>query len=288
MAYNPFKNRKELNNLRKEANRIRTNTTRKISRIKNKQEIIVSGTAYDPRKPVGAEKKMNKAQLNAYINQMKEFNRPLHKFEAISGNKPILKTEAAKFHRLAEQVNARRDKFTSRLNEQKFPGMAKSPGEFQRQGESPTEPGYGSMFDNVVEDLSGVRSLSALKKLEASLAAQLKPDKFKANLDLGRQQASRMMEINGQQENVDLLNSLSDFQFAMFWYGSAGPERIFMMDSDQNAVRDEAEDSSANSEIRGLLRQAESLPAIDIVGGDWEKEIHQKKKSTGNNRRKTR
>lgn len=278
----------EVNRLRAEYKRIKANTTRKISRIKNKQEIIVSGSSYDPRKPAGAEKRMNATQLRSAINKMREFNSPMHKFEVISGNKPILRTEAARYHRLAGQLNQRRQKFTSKLNERKFPGMDSTPGEYQRQGQSPTEPGYGSMFDSVVEDLSGVRSLMGLKKLEASLAAQLKPEKFKANLDLGRQQAKRMMEINGQQENALILDTLSDYQFAMFWYGSAGPERIFMMDSDQNAVRDDEEDSSAEREIRGLLRQAESLPAIDIVGGDWEKEKPKEKKPPGNNRRKTR
>jgi hypothetical protein len=278
---------KEVENLRAEYNKVRRNVGSKISRVKKSTGAEISGTEYDPRKPPGAEKRMNRVQLQSAINKMREFNRPLNKFVSLQGGTPVPARMVAPFVRKVNELNSRRQKFAEKLDEKPFPGAAKTPKEFQAQyakGKG-ADGGFSGLFDEVSDDVSGITSLKALKRLESHVDKQLKPDQFKDNLDKGKAQMGHMLDIVGQHENADMLRELSDYQFAMLWYGTVAPERVFMYDSDSDrAVTREDVDTSGESELREFLTDASRLPNIPITGREWGDEI----KKTANKTRKRR
>lgn len=273
----------EVNRLRAEYNRVRRNVGSKISRVKKSTGANVAGSEYDPRKPVGAEKRMNSNQLRSAISRMQEFNRPLNKFVALQGGKPVPAKMVAPFKRKVNELNSRREQFSKRLDSEPFPGMSRTPKEFQSQyahGRG-MDNGFSGIFDKVSEDVSGITSLKALKRLEAHVDKQLRPENFKEILELGKRQMSNMLDIVGQHENADNLRELSDYQFAMLWYGTVAPERVFMYDSDSDrAVTREDVDTSGESELREFLTDAAKLPNIPVAGRDWGDEIKTAKNQT--------
>jgi hypothetical protein len=252
----------EVDKLRAELRRVRANTSAKISRVKKSTGANIAGSSYDPRPAVGHEKRLNSKQLRSAIAKMQEFNRPSVKFVALHNGAPLSKMEWARYQSKVNLRNIKAEKFTKDLANATFPGMEETPAAHQAKLYEKADGGTIGPFDivgNRPQDLTG---LAAIKKMEAKINRELKPNFREKKMAIARQQLKNAM-INMGQDTADIqaIEELNDWQFNLIWFGSPIPEAAFQQYGAHMAI----EGGSAKDWQVNIVERNELSDLIDTV-----------------------
>lgn len=271
----------EVNRLRAEYKKMRRNVGNKISRIKRVSGAKIAGTEFDPRKPLGHEKRLNATQLRAAINKLSSFQARSNQFAAGIAGTPFPRKSANTYEakvalrkQRAEQFKTGMDKVAQDLIDKgqffvesagNMKGLESTPSQFQAQLHQRAEGGLNNPFNDVGSDIKNITSLGALKRLELMIDKQLSPDFFENELHFHQDQMANAMEKMGEYENAEMVRGLSDFQFAMMWYGTSAAEETFLKYGSSMAIeegRGKPKDVKIveQSNISVFLRDAAKLP----------------------------
>jgi hypothetical protein len=244
-----------LENLRAEYRRIRRNVGNKISRVEKQQGGTLAGTQYDPRSPVGHEKKLNSNQLRSAIERMQQFQSRGNQFVGLA-KEIVPKSEWVRVNRKNMMLRGRSEEFTSKFADKRFPSkdFDSTAREFQSQYHRRADGHENSPFNIVGFRPKDVTTLSALKRLEARIDKQLKPEFFSEHLEVSRKQLMKGMVNSGEPENAEIVRQLNDEQFALLWYASPVPELTFVKDSGKG-ISDNVDSltDDEDPEVRSML-----------------------------------
>lgn len=220
----------DLDSLRDEANRKRRAVSSKIARIKKATGAEIAGTGYDPRREAGAHKRHNRATLNKSIAEMDAFLSRGTQFVGLAGGTPVPrgKWNAYKRNELeAMQVGQRHEDMLSEIpaphRGDMTIGQAKA---MVPKTQGSAVHGPYRRFDRSPQNFESLEGLEdANRQMLNMLNAKFLPTKIAA----GKENLKKVLNILGESEAAEDVDSMSAFQFDVLWYGEPDViERLFM------------------------------------------------------------
>ena len=227
-----------LNELRAEIKRLRTNATKKASRIRVNHGANVTGSSFDPRRRAGVEKSYNKRQLETYKKNLESFLSRKTQFVGGAGNTPITRQDWLKYKKAETSyndfVNKNFDSVrnyelpkppTARRGETIGERMAKmTPDRREMRGSSVNSP-----YDPVVRDPFRVKGIEALRKLTEAAEKRLRDSQTGKDLKDAREQFSKMKAYIGKDDPIFKdIDSLTDDQFSVLWFFTPFADQVSM------------------------------------------------------------
>jgi hypothetical protein len=214
--------------LRAELKKKRQAVSNKINRIQKTTGAKVSGSEFDPRRKSGVENTYNVRQLRTHIAQLNEFMQRGNQFVAGSRGAPIPRTLFATYKRLEgyyEQARVQHDKSVSDVVTPSGLTVAQNKAMVPQSSGSSVYGPYRE-FDREPSD---IKNAGALKTLIADMRKRSKANYLDRKISEGRENIEKVLTILGDQENLERIDKMSDYQFDIFWFGNPGVvESIFM------------------------------------------------------------
>lgn len=215
-----------LNDKRAQALHATKRANHKISRLKNKVDVIVAGTQYDPRKSPKVVRKYNERQLDAYNQRLAQFNDRGTQFVPDAKKRPIPATEF-KEYKTAETL--RRKHVLEQYNKVKdvlLPGPDGRPGTEtigQRRDKMRSDrklagnPSVNDPYDPPVRGSKNFADRKAVKELTKD--EKRKTTKGWDKKELIRQigEFSKMIDRIGDADMAAAVKSLTPGQFRTLW-----------------------------------------------------------------------
>jgi hypothetical protein len=213
-------------NLRKLAQQRETAVTRKIARIKKQTGAIVSGSEYDPRVGRQALKDWSPQALRIHIYELNMFMSRNNQFVSGRNNIPLPRSEWNEFVSNQQAVKARAQKVENAMEELlTFYPIPDSKGstslkEFQswfhrkplmNQSFTPY-----SVYNRKSTDFGSVKSL---RDMILNLRQKNTDEYFWEATERAREQATKSFQTLGRKDMIEMIDDLSDYQFAAMWYG---------------------------------------------------------------------
>lgn len=272
----------DIDDLRREIAKARSNATAKIGRLK-KKGINLEGKDSDPRRAPGVQKAYTKAQAESYLQKLKTFNNRANGYVRLSEGY-VTRAEVNELAALNRRYNLKGQRNYDRVKDTILHN-----GETVAQRDAKLSPatnlrranGHASrrMYSPVNNRPENIAGPEALKKLIAQRKKQLAKDFEPIETFKSRRQAMGMVRSYGDKKLIDAVRSLTNEQFRMLW--NYGPF---------------ASDASRGYERQKLLAQQGSDAKYDSVMSDakediynaisWAKENVHEKKPRANRRRK--
>ena len=261
--------RMAIDDLRAEADRLRRNVTRKISRIRRNTGAEISGTVFDVRRTPHAQDRYNQASLRNYIREMQQFLSRANQFVSGSYEKPIRRSEWQRYQSLEAQYNRHVSEKFERVKNIELPnGMtigerAEMITPLHRQMHNPS---VNQPYDPPVRKSTSIEGMKALEKLINAMLGRAEESYDSDQVRKGREQFSAMAERLGDAELVEKVKNLSEEQFEILWFHSDFANDIslnynwiemMMQGRDQPFVKDMA--NNAARDYRTLVNWAANL-----------------------------
>lgn len=217
-----------IDDLRAQVRKRRSAVTGKERRILNNTGIKIADTAEDPRRAPSAIKKYNTTQLNNYLKTLDAFMQRDNGYVPDSSGGFIRKAEwlgykrsEVKFNKIVkshfDKIAMIRDPYrnvTIKDAEVLFvPDSARAQGEIRHRP-----------YNEINRNSSNIKSVEALRKLQAQVNGKLSKDYLGNAIQAGRKQAGQMLDNAGISSLKTKLAGLSDMQFDVLWnyWGFAG------------------------------------------------------------------
>lgn len=259
--------REELNRLRKLARARHRAATSKISRSKKRNNVLITGTEFDPRRDLKKVDRYTAKQLTEYIGKLDTFTSRKVQFERDRMRRPIPKKDWTEYKRLESSL---RDQAV--LQFEPFKSIVMPNGDMtlemvdyvmgvpakigQEFGDRP-----GTMPNLVPKQ---IHSLDGLRKLSANIRKKLQPDYSDKKRERLREVADKMLEMMGDDKARERVRALGDRQAdALLRYSSfMSALGIKYMGMQMMLTKGDgwwSRMASDNSEIEELLSWAERL-----------------------------
>lgn len=216
----------ELSELRADVQRLRTLTTKKISRIRRTHGAELSGTEFDPRRAPGIEKRYTKKQLTAYRNELQGLLNRKTQYVGLGGGQPLRRERFQAYKRVEDQLRERATKRFSGVRELANPENVSIADAMFTTMPSLHRPYYDHRVNSEHpatipnRDPEGFTSVKKFEDLFLNLQRKLSGGYQAEFLEEGKGQFREMAEYVGQPELMDRINELTDEQWATLWeYG---------------------------------------------------------------------
>lgn len=218
----------DVQRLRAELKKKRAAVGQKINRIKKQTGANVAGTEFDPRRKAGLENRYNARQLRAHIAELNNFMQRGNQFVAGVKGAPLPRGQFLRYKRLeAMYEQARLAHDASVGNVMTSTGMTVA----QNKAMIPEAAGsavYGP-YRKFDREPSDIKDAGALQKLIGDMRNRASTGFLTAKISQGRENLEKVLTILGNHDMADKIDSLSDYQFDVFWFGNpAVAESIFM------------------------------------------------------------
>lgn len=225
-------NKNELNRLRNQVRQAHKNATAKASRLRAKG-IEVSGTRYDPRKPLANVKRYTASQLNNQLGKLQAFNSRGN--APVPGQSGVLDPELVRRYKQAERnYNRRAIRQYDKVKGLPALGRGMTVGEADKV-DRPTDRTRASgeavmrPFEPVKRKLTNVADNKALQALTEQLERRRVKGYRKEVLDRQRSEFMRMVTDIGNIADVKAARELTDEQFnVLFNYNASVVNDIAM------------------------------------------------------------
>jgi len=216
--------REELESLRQLARKRHRAVTQKVSRIKAKEGITLTGTKDDPRKDPQSFKRMNAIQLRAHIAKQETFISRETQF--VSGAKGTILTGSL-WHQAETLIRAVNRKNATPYEAVKnvfLPSQGMTVDEFM--GTKPTHPVTGNPASRaphlpITKSAKGIPNDRQLKKLIKDLQAKLATDYGDKVIARERKTLGKFLKDIGKVSNIKDISKdfrgLTPGQFAFMW-----------------------------------------------------------------------
>lgn len=245
------------NQLHADIARLRKAVTRKVSRLKHRHDVEVSGTSFDPRRPPQAHREYSSKDLRAYRNELAAFVDRGNQFVGDAKRKPIPRGEWQVYKTLESQFRGIVGDYYSRISD--LPLRVDKNGKvLQTIGDRMTEMQpkgrrMGGSAGNPMYEVSdksphSVTSRGSLKTLIESMQKKVQPGWIEEHNQKNMESFLKMMELVNEPGLVDRVKELNNEQFATLWDYSEFATAVSipyenaqkMLASDQQAFRSDA------------------------------------------------
>lgn len=209
-----------VNSLRADIARMRKAVTRKISRLKQSHDVVVSGTHYDPRRAARSEDRFNESQLVSYKNSLGAFLDRGNQYVPDANNKPLPRDEFREYKRLETEYNRNVNEYFAKMQDVKLPN-----GETIRERMARFTPDHRQMgnvnvnapYQPPSRDSTNINGLTGLQKLTADMRKRLTENYFTRINEESRKQFKQMAELLNSPKLARTIEGLKDEQFAALW-----------------------------------------------------------------------
>lgn len=219
----------EVNKLREEVRKARRNASNKIARTLRQTGAKIAGSNVDPRREAGVIDRYNKPQLQAYLGQLKEFNSRNVQFVAGKQGTPLPRHRANELIRVANAAhNAHENHLQGMANVQVAP-LGLTVQQFRDIRPNAVRSGLRSTpYGSTPISYAGVQSPEALEKLIQDQRRKLSSNFIPKKIDQGRHNLEKALEIMGNDDLLQAVSVLDDYQFDVLWHGTSFAETAFM------------------------------------------------------------
>lgn len=265
----------ELESLRALARARRQSATRKVARHSRDNNISLAGTALDPRKAAGAEKRMNRATLRKYIGQLDQFNN--RNVQYYGGRDGLI--IPGKTWQAYKRIEARVGKIGA--TELETIGKLKLPGGqtvAQLQRVIVRSPSSNMPFAGRNRTPKGISSIGDIQKLIAHERDRLSPTYRDRAIKAARTSAMKMAESIGDTKAMKAIKKLDDIRLYIAWtYSNLADElstKYYSGKSDEINLDDEF-DATTNEVVHDHLKWAKKIN-VTKYGFDDPKKVEKK------------
>jgi hypothetical protein len=209
----------ELQRLRELAKKDRAAATQKIYRIRKNQHVDLTGTEYDPRRPVAVINKYNAAQLRGYIAKLEQFSDRGAQYIAGSNGVAIPKGLYSEYKRLESVYNA----LVDLRNAERAPYILPGEGNKMTIGEREQymlpdnlrmrNAAANSLYPKQDINPANVAGEFGLKELIKDIKLKLKPGYLKKEIKGERVEVEAMLKTIGDKVTIKSIRGLSNHQF---------------------------------------------------------------------------
>lgn len=199
----------------------------KIRRTERNTGARVGGSEFDPRRRAGIENNYNAKQLSNYLVQLNDFMRRGNQFVGGHRGAPLPRGQVSYLMSQQEQIKALKEARDSAMNQLQTPaGMSVT----QHTAMTPRMGGHSDfgVYPDMNVSPKDIASAGALKKLTRQMINILKGDRVEKVINEGRDNLIKALEYMGEDEFVDAVEDLSDYQFDALWFGTNMAESTFL------------------------------------------------------------
>jgi len=195
---------------------------KKISRLKQTNEVKVGGTKYDPRRELKKLERYNARQLDAYVRELNSFMKRETQFVPDSQRRPMKGDQWKQYKELEKQYNNRATSEYSPLADIPLPHTGMTVGE-RMSMMTPDHPQAGNPsvnnpYKTVQRKPTNVAGAKKLNDLIKDLKKRL-DSRFEAKeLKRARDEFSQMMAKINMPDMEKAVNSLTPSDFKNLWY----------------------------------------------------------------------
>lgn len=244
----------EISRLRAEAKRVRSRVTAKAARIRRNTGAKIAGSEFDPRPELKSINTMNSRQLRASIKRMSGFLDRDVQFVGLHNGVPAPREVWQAYD---ARQHARRDRAEAHERDiGRYPAMGsdETVGQARARLHGSTTGKTRGPYADVINRPQDITSLSALNKLDKNLKKVLGKNYTRKMLKQGRINAMEALKQMGELELMEMLASLSDYQFDVLWHGTRFAEVTFARYSSekerlQGNQKERAQERAANEQF---------------------------------------
>ena len=218
----------EVERLRNEVKRRRQAVGNKIARTRRVSGANVAGSEFDPRRDPEVIKRYNTPQLRRYLADLNGFMARKNQFAAGDGGAPLPRNEVRVYEAKVDRFRNAGQRHMDTIGKQFIRPIGVTVEQFygdrtkNRRLATVNTP-YGS----AVKSVKGITSHKALKELEKKIDEMNSENFLGEKLAQGRRNVRKALDIMGRQEDIATIDTLSDYQFDVLWFGSPFAEIVF-------------------------------------------------------------
>lgn len=260
----------EAKRLRAEVQKRIKSVNAKIARTQKNTGAKLSGTEFDPRRRAGIEKNYNAKQLSVYLSKLNDFMRRTNQF--VSGNRgaPLPRGQFNAYKKLEQEYGAAGAAHEATVGNIQLPEAYGDLTIRQHKAITPESQGsavYGP-YRQYNREAKDIKNVGALQKLSQNLKNMLRSSYLQGQISAGREQLEKALSIMGENEMINQVNGLSDYQFDVLWFGTEFAENVFdrydlLKEREDGTAKERYQDSAHESQLDdlgGLLDFASGLP----------------------------
>lgn len=199
----------------------------KIRRTEQNTGAKVGGSEFDPRRRSGIENNYNAKQLSNYLVQLNDFMRRNNQFVGGHRGTPLPRGQVSYMLAQQEQIKALKNSRDSAMNQLQTPaGMSVT----QHTAMTPRMGGHSDfgIYPDMNVEAKDIANVGALRKLTRQMISILKGDRVEKVINQGRDSLIKALEFMGEEEFVNAVEDLSDYQFDALWFGTNMAESTFL------------------------------------------------------------
>lgn len=199
----------------------------KIRRTERNTGAKVGGSEFDPRRRSGIENNYNAKQLSNYLVQLNDFMRRNNQFVGGHRGAPLPRGQMNYLMAQQEQIKALKEQRDAAMNQLQTPaGMSVT----QHTAMTPRMGGHSDfgVYPDMSVEAKDIANAGALQKLTRKMISILKGDRVEKVISEGRDNLIKALEYMGEEEFVNEVEDLTDYQFDALWFGTNMAESTFL------------------------------------------------------------
>lgn len=211
----------ELDQLRATVEAKQKSVGAKLSRIKKKSGLALSGSDLDVRRDSGKVKNYSTKQLNSYLADMNKFMNPKVQYVADAKNKPLRKSEWLSYEILQTRYNKRVNDDFNKVANFMSPNSEESLQE-RMMNMTPTrqkkrQRPVNAPYNPPTRESTAINGGKALKILTQDMQKRLNPDFARKRLETDRNSLIKTLTDANQPHLINMVKELTPEQFATAW-----------------------------------------------------------------------
>lgn len=252
----------ELERLRAEVRKLRQRSTKKAGRLRREKGVQLQGSKYDPRRAVGAEKRLNRNQLNSYISRLETFNSRGTQYGAIGAGVPVPQKKLDRFREAQSEFNRTRGRLGRNVSRVRVQGASETVGEASRLMVAGGR-GYksNSLLARSNLPASNIVNEKALDKFSRTFEQRASEAGQRRDLRKARLTLDRMAQFTQDSDRLrDRLKNLSDDQvLALYSDNQFMNQMALVIDSDKDMYQQDMPDDLIAQESAAINDSIDSV-----------------------------
>lgn len=252
----------DINSLRREVERMRRAATRKVSRIKTRHGVNVTGTEFDPRRGTQLHERYTAAQLTAYKARLESFLSRQNQYVPDASARPIPRAEWQGYKAREDAYRQVAGTVYENLKNVELPSgetVAERLSKMNVVHKQMHNPVTNLFFDPHERMSQDVVSREALKKLKKDLDRKARPETLRAKVREAKEQFAKMAEVINEPDFRKAVTGLSDKQFVALWNYTNFASAIVMAYESAKKMLSPKEESWGHEKVRQQTNDAMSL-----------------------------
>lgn len=258
----------DLSTLRNDIARARRAATRKVSRLKTRHGVSVSGTEFDPRRPPQAARKYTRKQLESYKRELDKFLSRSTQYVPDSRARPIPRKEWDRYKTVETKYRDMAGTIYDKVKDVQLPSgetISERLAKMDVLHKSMHNPVVNKFYEPKDRQSGDVTSRNALRKLERDLRRKSTPRSQKAMVREAKAQLAKMLDVVNSRDVANQVNTLSTGQFIALWNYTNFASAIAMSYDSAKKMLTPREESWGHEKIRQQTNDA--LELIEWVKG---------------------